>query len=140
MINELLYKILDFKFNKNLILINTSFYSYIKDLKNKFINNPLIIKYKLKRIRKKMYNGYRASFYVEPENQFILDSKTFGINIGLIDYDNIIKPSKTFEDTIIPISYANNIANNSNTIIIYFEVHQVYTDDIKRFKQYCLLC
>ena len=84
-----------------------------------------------------MYSGYRASFYVEPENQYILDNKTFGINIGKIDYDNIIKPSKIFEDVIIPLSFSNNLGNNS--IIIYFEIHQVYTDDIARFKHYCLL-
>ena len=137
MINEIFFKILEFSSNKNLIIINTSFYSFIKNLRKKFINKPLIIKYKLKRIKKKMYSGYRASFYVEPENQYILDNKTFGINIGKIDYENIIKPSKIFEDVIIPLSFSNNLGNNS--IIIYFEIYQVYTDDIIRFKHYCLL-
>ena len=70
----------------------------------------------------------------------LIASAHFGINIGTIDYDNVIKASKMFEDTIIPISFTNNHTNNSGSVIIYFEIHQVYTDDSKRFKQYCLLC
>ena len=137
MINEILFKILEFSFNKKLIIVNTSFYTYINSLKIKFVNNPLIIKYKLKRIKKKMYKGYRASFYVEPENQFVIDKKNFGINIGKIDHDNIIKPSQIFKDKIIPISFTNNY--NTGTVIIYFEIHEVYTDNVKRFNQYYLL-
>ena len=52
-VNELLYFILEYSEEKNLFYINKNFYNYIKKIREEFVNDPIIIKFKLSIIKKK---------------------------------------------------------------------------------------
>ena len=96
----------------------------------------------VKIIESSKINNIRDLGGTETKSGYVLKNNLFircavPMNIGKIDHDNIIKPSQIFKDKIIPISFTNNY--NTGTVIIYFEIHEVYTDNVKRFNQYYLL-
>lgn len=138
MINEIFLKFLEYSANKNIHFINKSFYKYIKEIKKLFEIDSLIIKYKLKRVKKNMHNYCRSSFYIEPENEFIIENQHIGINIGKLYNENKIKPSEFFKKLLIPFKLNNKFNIISNTYI-YFEIYEVYVNDVNKFKLYCLL-
>lgn len=144
--NDIKYNILELCENKNMIFIDKSFFNYIQKERNIFykniIENPIEIKYKLIRWKKKYSeeHNYRPSMYFEKEdNIFILDKDNIGLNIGTIEND-IINYSKDFEDEVVPLSFMkeDNISTFSG-YVIYWTVNQVWVDNIKVLKKYNLL-
>jgi len=137
--NDVLLNIWSFVGPRTLYL-DKKLLTLINVLRNEFINNPIKIKYKLIRWKRKFHEEYygRPSMCVEPYKYIEINEKLY---IGKVAYNKSLSFSKDIEDKIIPVSYMN-LADSPiyKGSVIYWTVKDVICDDsIERLERYCLL-
>ena len=144
--NDLLFNILEFSGNKNLILVNKNFYNFILKQREFFLkyidSNPILLKYKLIRWKQRFEEDfqYRPSMCVEDEKIFKIDSSNVGIKIGYI-INNKLEYSNELENNLIPVSSINeNTRRNTYAgSVLYWTIKEIKTDNLDLIKKYNIL-
>lgn len=142
---DICYSIWEYIGNRAIIL-NKELIKILNKKKIEFINDPLIINYKLARFkenRSNMHTVYkrRPSILIEKVKEIKLNG-----NYKIESINNLgqIIPSDKLLDEIIPLSSANQVYNEDYDFgyyykVIYWELYKMTTIDIKRGKIYMML-
>ena len=139
------YSIWEFIGNRAIIL-NKELIKILNNKKREFIDDPLIVNYRLARFkesRTNMQTTYkrRPSILIEKNKEIKLNG-----NYKIENVDNIGKviPSDKLLDEIIPLSSATEMNNYNMDYgyyfkVIYWELYKMTVNDIKRAKLYMML-
>jgi hypothetical protein len=142
---DICYLIWEFIGNRA-IIINKELIKILNDKKREFIEDPLIINYRLARFKESRSNMHtiykrRPSILIEKKKEIKLNG-----NYKIENVDNIGKviPSDKLLDEIIPLSSSKEINNYNMDYgyyfkVTYWELYKMTVIDIKRAKSYIML-
>lgn len=141
----LCYTIWEYVGNKA-IFLNKDLLTLINLKKKEFIDNPLLIKFRLAKFKEGRSNRSsryrrRPSVLVEKWEELKLNGE---YKINSIDSNGKIIPSDDFKDSLIPVSEAKAIYDKNLDFdyyykVIYWEFYEMHTEDIERGKLYKML-
>ena len=137
---DILFYIFEFG-GKNTFYLDKNLYQLVNEKRKYFINNPITIHYSLIRFTKRktanVMRNHRPSVYFEPEKIIDISSN---INIGIVNLDGTIIPSKQLKNIIIPIQKEKyETITTYYSKIYYWKIHNIYTQNIQQAINYSLL-
>ena len=144
---DICYSIWEFIGNKSIIL-NKELIKLLNIKKQKFIDDPLIVNYKLARFKERRSNIHsyykrRPSILIEKNQEIKLNGKYKIDKIDKIDNIGKVIPGDKLLDKIIPLSSAVEVNSNINYEyyykVTYWELYKMFVKDIKRAKIYMML-
>ena len=131
------------------IFLNKELITVISELKSKIRNDPLIIKYRLVKLRELASDwGSSRPSYRRPSLVVDKAYKTIALNgnlpLGKILNKNNILPSTILSDRLIPCStccYYDDLGRPDyrRTRVIYWELYDILCDNIKKAELYMQL-
>jgi len=131
------------------IFLNKELITFIAKLKAKMRENPLIVKYRLVKMRELASDwGSSRPSYKRPSLSVDKVYKTIALNgnlpLGKILNKNNIMPSGMLSDRLIPCStccYYDDLGRPDyrRTRVIYWELYDILCDNIQKAKNYQLL-
>tara|TARA_B100000795_G_C22520131_1_gene331059 strand:- start:72 stop:521 length:450 start_codon:yes stop_codon:yes gene_type:complete len=139
------YIIWEYSGNETIIL-NKDLINLLDEKKQKFIDDPLIIDYRLAKFKESrsthssVYKR-RPSVLVEKWEEVKLTGKYM---IDIVKDTNKIVPSNELREHLIPVSLAKAIHNREMEYeyyyrVTYWKLYEIFTKDIKRAKLYMML-
>lgn len=146
--NDILLNIYEFSDNKNLIYACKRFESYLKNLKNSFIDylddNELSISYQLAKIDRKIID-FKYSRYIESETyesfqKMVINRENFNQDCAKITNNKIVF-KRYFLENLLPTStlYCDDSRDSLYSNVTYYRVNLIKVNNIELFKKYLVL-
>ena len=137
---DILFYIFEFG-GKNTFYLDKNLLHFVNEKRKYFIQNPITIHYSLIRFAKRqtanVMRNHRPSICFESEKTIDISSN---INIGIVNLDGTIIPSKQLENIIIPIQKEKyETITTYYSKIYYWKIHNIYTQNIQQAINYSLL-